>query len=121
MLTGTKPDEVIEGAGMVRVIKPFSSRARGLAIKAPKPLISKVLPSSMNCSPKGSLPLTKSGTCRRIRGERRCSSTNAASSALDLTRVSLLGINFSFSTRADADFQLQVGTHKQNNFVNLCR
>lgn len=103
---------------MVSVIKPFSSRARGLAMNAPKPLISRVLPSSMNCSPSGSLPLTKRGTCKRIRGERRCSSTNEATWALDLTRVSLFAINFSISTRADAVFQLQVGTHNRCFFVS---
>jgi hypothetical protein len=31
-----------------------------------------------------------------------------------------LTINFSFSTQADADFQLQVGTHKQMFLVSPC-
>lgn len=105
---------------MVSVIKPLSSRARGLAMNAPKPLISRVLPSSMNCSPCGSLPLTKRGTCKRIRGERRCSSTNETTWALDLTRDSLFAINLSISTRSDAVFQLQVGTHKRCFFVSHC-
>ena len=87
-------------------------------MKAPKLLISRVLPSSMNCSPCGSSPRTKSGTCKRIRGERRCSSVNEARSALGLTRVSLSVINASISTRADALFQLQVRTHWTCCFAN---
>src|SRR5206468_3120673 len=41
------------------------------AIQAPVALILSVLVSSMNSAPDTSVPLRKTGTCRRMRGERR--------------------------------------------------
>jgi len=40
-------------------------------IQAPVALILRVLVSSMNSAPDTSVPLRKTGTCNRIRGERR--------------------------------------------------
>jgi len=40
-------------------------------MQAPVELILRVLVSSMNSAPDTSLPLRKTGTCKRIRGERR--------------------------------------------------
>ncbi len=40
-------------------------------MQAPLELILRVLVSSMNSAPDTSLPLRKTGTCKRIRGERR--------------------------------------------------
>ena len=59
---GTSPDDVIEGAGIVNVMKALIFSGLGLATKAPIALISKVLASSMNCSPWASFPRMNNGT-----------------------------------------------------------
>ncbi len=60
---GTSPEDVMEGAGMVNVMKPPIANGLGLAKKAPKALTSSVLASSINCSPCASLPRMNSGIC----------------------------------------------------------
>jgi hypothetical protein len=48
---GTRADEVIEGAGIVKVTVSLIERGLGLVKNAPFALISSVLASSRNCSP----------------------------------------------------------------------
>jgi hypothetical protein len=74
MPAGTKAEEVIEGAGIVRVMTSLAASDRGHVMKAPRALMSKVLANSRNCSPWASLPRTNKGTCRCIRWKRRRSS-----------------------------------------------
>ena len=66
-------EEIIDGAGIVKVTMSHIDRALGQAMNAPIALISSVLASSMNCSPCTSRPRMNRGIWRRIRGKRRCS------------------------------------------------
>jgi hypothetical protein len=72
---GTKAEDVIEGAGIVRVTISFTASGRGHVMNAPNPLISSVLASSRNCSPCASLPRTNIGICKCIRWNRLRSSS----------------------------------------------
>src|SRR5579875_3480830 len=74
MPAGTSAEDVIDGAGMVRVTTSFTTNARGHVMNAPSALILSVLASSMNWSRCASRPRIKSGICRRSRWDRRRSS-----------------------------------------------
>ena len=63
--------ELGDGAGTV-MLTTWSGRRKCVeAIHAPVALILSVLVSSMNSTPEVSTPRRKTGTCRRIRGDRR--------------------------------------------------
>lgn len=68
---GTKPEWGGGGAGMVSETYSLACTDRGLAINAPTALISSVLASSRNSSPRAFTPRRKTGTCKWILGERR--------------------------------------------------
>src|SRR6266852_2212623 len=68
---GTRLEEAAAGAGMVKWTICSGRRICAEVMQAPVELILKVLVSSMNSAPDTSVPLRKTGTCRRMRGERR--------------------------------------------------
>jgi len=68
---GIRLEEVGVGAGMVRWTVWSGLRMCAEVIQAPVALILRVLVSSMNSAPETSVPLRKTGTCKRMRGERR--------------------------------------------------
>ena len=68
---GTRLEEAGDGAGMVKWTVCSGRRICSEVMQAPVELILRVLVSSMNSAPETSVPLRKTGTCKRIRGERR--------------------------------------------------
>ena len=68
---GTRLEEVGEGAGTVSCTIWFSRRMCAEVMQAPNELILSVLVSSINSTPDRSAARKKTGTCKRIRGERR--------------------------------------------------
>src|SRR6266704_753779 len=64
-------EDVGVGAGMVKWTVCSGRRICAEAIQAPVALMLRVLVSSMNSAPEASVPRTKTGTCNRMRGERR--------------------------------------------------
>jgi len=67
----TLDEEAGEGAGTV-MLTIWSGRSIWVeAMQAPVALMFRVLVSSMNSTPEVSTPRRKTGTCRRIRGDRR--------------------------------------------------
>ncbi len=67
------------------------------AIQAPVALMLSVLVSSMNSAPDTSVPLTKTGTCNRMRGERRAEEN---STSCPFLRVSIVKGFLWVSTKA---------------------
>src|SRR5260370_26942753 len=63
--------EAAAGAGMVKWTICSGRRICTEVMQAPVQLILRVLVSSMNSAPDTSAALRKTGTCKRIRGERR--------------------------------------------------
>jgi len=68
---GTTAEGPEEGAGKVRWTIWSALRRWVEAKHAPEELIFNVFVSSMNSAPEESIPRKKTGTCNRIRGERR--------------------------------------------------
>jgi hypothetical protein len=68
---GTRLDEAAAGAGKVKWTICSGRRICTEVMQAPVELILRVLVSSTNSAPDTSAALRKTGTCKRIRGERR--------------------------------------------------
>ena len=68
---GTMLEVAGPGVGIVRWTVCSGLRMCVEAIQAPVELILRVLVSSTNSAPDTSVPLRNTGTCKRMRGERR--------------------------------------------------
>src|SRR5258708_6217064 len=82
-------------------------------MQAPVELILKVLVSSMNSAPDTSVPLRKTGTCRRMRGERRVDGISTIFLRRSVSKCSLY-----LSTKALVRIRASVTMRGRENFYH---